>query len=71
MDNYSSAPMPTLEYRVNKLVKDLKNCVVPLETQYAIARSIASQTPDYSLLGYTQGGSAIEAAEFARALSKV
>ena len=68
MDNYSSAPMPTLEYRVNKLVKDFANCSVPIDIQYAIAREVASRTPEYSLLGYTQGGNALEAADFKRAL---
>ena len=68
MDFHSSAPMPTLEYRVNKLVKDLVNCSVPINIQYEIAQEVASRTPEYSLLGYTQGGNALEAADFKRAL---
>ena len=53
MDFYADMPMPSLENRVNELLKLVKN---PTGHHVTLATSIAQQTPDVSLMGYGMGG---------------
>jgi hypothetical protein len=49
MDHYGDMPMPSLETRVNELLKLVKN---PTSHHVELATSIAKQTPNVSLMGY-------------------
>lgn len=61
MDFYADAPMPSLEYRVEKLLKLVKN---PTSHHVALANQVASQTVDVSLLGWMNGAQAGEERRF-------
>ena len=52
MDFYADMPMPSLEARVNELLKLVQN---PTELHVSLATSIALQTPNVSLMGYCSG----------------
>ena len=52
MDFYADMPMPSLDARVESLLKLVKN---PTAHHVTLATSIAQQTPDVSLMGYCMG----------------
>ena len=64
MDFYADAPMPSLEYRAEKLLKLVKN---PTSHHVALANRVASETMNVSLAGWMNGVQAIEERRFLEA----
>ena len=52
MDFYADMPMPSLEQRVSKLLTLVDNLT---DRDIAVATQVASETENYSLMGYNIG----------------
>jgi hypothetical protein len=58
MDFLGEAPMPSLNERVDTMLKAVEGLTLYLsdEELYILARKVAKDTPNYSMLGYYQSG---------------
>jgi hypothetical protein len=52
MDFYADMPMPSMEQRISKLLTFIDN---PTNHHIAVATQVASETKNYSLMGYSMG----------------
>ena len=52
MDFYADMPMPSIDQRVATLITFIEN---PIDNHFVIATKIASETKNYSFMGYNMG----------------
>ena len=52
MDYYAEMPMPSIEKRVATLISFIEN---PTDVHFEIATKVASETENYSMMGYSMG----------------
>jgi hypothetical protein len=64
MDFYADMPMPSLESRVEELLKLVRN---PTDRHVMLATEVAKQTPGVSLMGYCSGVRSSEQRRFLEA----
>ena len=67
MDFYADMPMPSFDERVQSLLKLVKN---PTDNHVALASRVASETMNFSYMGYTRGGKANEERRFLEAAAQ-